>query len=251
MSAQETCFCASEDGCQGGDLNTPWSYIAQQGLSVGGQNNNTGPFSDLGTCTPFSLPHCFHHGPKNTSPFPAEGTPGCPNVASGQSPSCPNDCTNPNAKAPYNDFKTSRYAFSGSVQTFGDVASIQQAIMTDGPVEAAFTVMSDFENYASGIYKSTSSKELGGHAIRIVGVSDGILFSDLGGVLFLPCSHVKHLVVSCLSCMQWGVEGGTEYWKIANSWNPYVSQLKCPFLFFLSVLFERSDVFDNVLIWVC
>jgi hypothetical protein len=191
LSAQETCFCASEDGCQGGDLNTPWSYIAQQGLSVGGQNNNTGPFSDLGTCTPFSLPHCFHHGPKNTSPFPAEGTPGCPNVASGQSPSCPNDCTNPNAKAPYNDFKTSRYAFSGSVQTFGDVASIQQAIMTDGPVEAAFTVMSDFENYASGIYKSTSSKELGGHAIRIVGVSDGILFSDLGGVLFLPCSHTS------------------------------------------------------------
>jgi hypothetical protein len=112
-------------------------------------------------------------------------------VASGQSPSCPNDCTNPNAKAPYNDFKTSRYAFSGSVQTFGDVASIQQAIMTDGPVEAAFTVMSDFENYASGIYKSTSSKELGGHAIRIVGVSDGILFSDLGGVLFLPCSHTS------------------------------------------------------------
>ena len=33
--------------------------------------------------------------------------------------------------------------------------------MTDGPVEAAFTVMSDFENYKSGIYKSTSSKELG------------------------------------------------------------------------------------------
>ena len=35
--------------------------------------------------------------------------------------------------------------------------------MTDGPVEAAFTVMSDFENYKSGIYKSTSSKELGAY----------------------------------------------------------------------------------------
>ena len=41
--------------------------------------------------------------------------------------------------------------------------------MKDGPVEAAFTVYSDFENYKSGVYKSTSSKQLGGHAIRIVG----------------------------------------------------------------------------------
>ena len=24
LSAQEMCFCASQDGCQGGDLNTPW-----------------------------------------------------------------------------------------------------------------------------------------------------------------------------------------------------------------------------------
>ena len=67
-----------------------------------------------------------------------------------------------------------------------------QSIMQDGPVEAAFNVMSDFENYASGIYKSTSSEQLGGHAIRIVG---------------------------------WGVgtqaEGGLKYWKVANSWNPY------------------------------
>ena len=78
--------------------------------------------------------------------------------------------------------------FSGSIQTFEDVSGIMTSIMKYGPVEAAFTVMSDFENYAGGIYHSTSSKELGGHAIRIVG---------------------------------WGEEGGTKYWKVANSWNPY------------------------------
>jgi cathepsin B len=191
LSAQETCFCASMDGCDGGDLETPWSYIADQGLSTGGQVNGTGPFADLGTCTPFTLPHCHHHGPIGKDPYPSEGTKGCPNVGQGQSPQCPTACAS-GAKSPYNDFKSARYGFAGSVQTHADEQAIMQSIMTDGPVEAAFNVMSDFENYASGIYKSTSSKQLGGHAIRIVG---------------------------------WGVgtqaEGGLKYWKVANSWNPY------------------------------
>ena len=130
LSAQETCFCASQDGCSGGDLNTPWSYISDAGLSVGGQNNHTGPFSDLGTCTPFSLPHCFHHGPSNTSPYPAEGTPGCPNIAQGQSPQCPTDCTNDNAKAPYSNFKTGRYGFQGSVRNFSLLWTILFLLLT-------------------------------------------------------------------------------------------------------------------------
>ena len=88
-------------------------------LHYQGQNNNTGPFEALGTCTPFSLPHCFHHGPSNTSPYPAEGTPGCPTINAGQSPKCPTECSNSNAKAPYNDFKTGRYGFEGTVQSIG------------------------------------------------------------------------------------------------------------------------------------
>lgn len=54
--------------------------------------------------------------------------------------------------------------------------------MEGGPVESAFTVYSDFENYASGIYHKTSNQMLGGHAIRIVG---------------------------------WGVENGEKYWKVS------------------------------------
>lgn len=60
--------------------------------------------------------------------------------------------------------------------------------MTDGPVETAFTVYQDFENYVSGIYQQTSNTVLGGHAVKITG---------------------------------WGVENGVKYWKVANSWNPY------------------------------
>jgi hypothetical protein len=68
------------------------------------------------------------------------------------------------------------------------VSGIQQAIMAGGPMEVAFTVYADFENYASGIYHHVTGGSVGGHAVKVVG---------------------------------WGVEGGVQYWKIANSWNPY------------------------------
>jgi len=60
--------------------------------------------------------------------------------------------------------------------------------MSGGPVETAFTVYSDFENYAGGIYHHVSGGRAGGHAVKMVG---------------------------------WGVENGQKYWKVANSWNPY------------------------------
>jgi len=55
LSAQEMCFCASQDGCQGGDLNTPWQYLADQGLSVGGKSIKVGIFFLF-----VSLSHKYH-----------------------------------------------------------------------------------------------------------------------------------------------------------------------------------------------
>ena len=57
-----------------------------------------------------------------------------------------------------------------------------------GPVETAFTVYTDFEDYAGGIYHHVTGSMAGGHAVKFVG---------------------------------WGVENGHKYWKVANSWNPY------------------------------
>merc|ERR1711990_734173 len=68
------------------------------------------------------------------------------------------------------------------------MGEIMHAIMTGGPVETAFLVHSDFENYVSGIYHHVKGEMAGGHAVKIVG---------------------------------WGVESGVKYWKVANSWNPY------------------------------
>ena len=39
-------------------------------------------------------------------------------------------------------------------------------LMKNGPVEAAFTVFSDFPNYRSGVYQHVKGTALGGHAIR-------------------------------------------------------------------------------------
>lgn len=67
-----------------------------------------------------------------------------------------------------------------------DEEHIKTELFTHGPVEAAFTVYGDFPNYKSGVYHHVSGDALGGHAIKIIG---------------------------------WGVENGTPYWTVVNSWN--------------------------------
>jgi cathepsin B len=75
--------------------------------------------------------------------------------------------------------KASKYYLTGSVEnTMNDIAA-------NGPVEAGFSVYSDFMQYKSGVYQHKSGSLLGGHAVKIVG---------------------------------WGVEGSTPYWIVANSW---------------------------------
>merc|ERR1712007_408452 len=110
--------------------------------------------------------------------------PGCPSQTS---PAGPKKCDD-DATAPHNDFAADKYSYDGQTVTASGEANIQSAIMAGGPMEVAFTVYSDFENYASGIYHHVSGSMAGGHAVKVVG---------------------------------WGTENGQKYWKVANSWNPY------------------------------
>merc|ERR1712028_51921 len=64
LSAEDVCFCANSNGCGGGQITTPWSYISEGGAVTGGNSNGTGPLGG-GFCKAFSLPHCHHHGPHN------------------------------------------------------------------------------------------------------------------------------------------------------------------------------------------
>ena len=71
------------------------------------------------------------------------------------------------------------------------VRNIQKAILTGGPVEAAFIVHQSFMSYKSGVYQKPMWEDmwpLGGHAVKILG---------------------------------WGVQDGQDYWLVANSWGPY------------------------------
>jgi cathepsin B len=185
LSANDVCFNVRgfSMGCNGGQISSPWDYIKRTGAVTGGNYNNTGPFGG-GWCSAFPLPHCHHHGPQGADPYPAEGAPGCP---SEHSPKGPKAC-DAAATSPHDAFKADKYTFSGAIQSASGPAAIKKMIMEGGPVETAFTVYSDFEDYAGGIYKHTTGSPAGGHAVKIVG---------------------------------WGVEDGQEYWKVANSWNPY------------------------------
>jgi len=183
LSAQDVCFNSNDDGCGGGMIDTPWSYIKRTGAVTGGLYKGSGPFG-AGLCSDFSLPHCHHHGPQGQDPYPAEGAPGCP---SQDSPAGPRKC-DASSKAPHNEFKSDKYSYDGNTASASGEKNIQQMIMAGGPVETAFTVYSDFENYAGGIYHHVSGSMAGGHAVKFVG---------------------------------WGVENGQKYWKVANSWNPY------------------------------
>lgn len=67
-----------------------------------------------------------------------------------------------------------------------DAKKIAIEIMTNGPVQADYTVYTDFFSYKSGVYQHTFGKPKGAHAIKILG---------------------------------WGTEGRKPYWLVANSWN--------------------------------
>jgi len=101
----------------------------------------------------------------------------------GTTPKCHRFCENKEYKVDY-DHDKSFGASSYSIRQ--DVNQIQLELFNNGPVEAAFTVFEDFPNYKSGVYQHVTGNPLGGHAIRILG---------------------------------WGVEKGTPYWLVANSWN--------------------------------
>jgi len=154
-------------GCNGGFPGSAWSYWVRKGIVSGGSyGSNQG-------CQPYQIAPCEHH--VNGTRMPCSG--------GGSTPKCINKCTNEAYKV---DFLKDKHFGKSSYSVKRDQNKIQAEIMTNGPVEGAFTVYEDFVNYKSGVYQHVSGKALGGHAIRILG---------------------------------WGVEDGTKYWLIANSWN--------------------------------
>jgi len=171
ISAQHLLSCCASCGfgCDGGYPSSAWSYMKSTGLVTGGNYN------DFSLCQSYSMAICDHHV---VGKYPECGGSEYP------TPKCASSC---DAKSTYNvPFANDKHKFATAYSVANNVAQIQTEIMTNGPVEGAFTVYDDFPTYKSGVYVQTSNTALGGHAIKILG---------------------------------WGVESGTPYWLVANSWN--------------------------------
>ncbi|EAT40703.1 AAEL007590-PA [Aedes aegypti] len=116
-------------------------------------------------------------------PYPMP--PSCPKPSEGDYPDEPNCSTRCNAG--YNvtedlrDRRFGRVAYSIPA----DERKIMEDIFVNGPVQAVFQWYEDIVNYSGGVYRHQSGRLKGGHAVKLIG---------------------------------WGVEDGTKYWLVANSW---------------------------------
>lgn len=162
-----TCCDSCGFGCNGGYPQSAWEFFKTKGIVTGG------PYNSHKGCQPYAIPACDHHVPHSKNPC----------NGSLPTPKCEKVC-----EKGYNiTYKKDKHYGVTSYSINNDQNEIMREIMTNGPVEAAFTVFADFPNYKSGVYQHVSGEELGGHAIKILG---------------------------------WGVENNTPYWLVANSWNP-------------------------------
>merc|ERR1711871_124832 len=99
----------------------------------------------------------------------------------GKAPACSSSCVDGGVWKKYKATNAHR---------FTSVAEMQKELMTNGPVQVAFTVYKSFMSYKSGVYNRPWWKVWdlpeGGHAVKLVG---------------------------------WGTDNGVDYWRIANSWD--------------------------------
>jgi len=155
LSFMDMTACGPDDGCEGGDPDDAFGYAQQSGLVTG-------------TCYPYTIPTC----PPAQQP--------CLNFVN--TPQCIQQCNDSEV------WSTSKHFLSTAYDVDSDQNAIMTEIMTNGPVEACFSVYADFVTYKSGVYQYTTGDYLGGHCIKIIG---------------------------------WGMENSTPYWLCNNSWTTY------------------------------
>ncbi|XP_047504915.1 cathepsin B-like [Pieris napi] len=166
FSAEDLLSCCSVCGlgCNGGMPTLAWEYWKHFGIVSGGNYN-----SSQG-CLPYQIPPCEHHVPGDRLPCSGDT----------RTPKCVRKCQDTSS------YKGDKLYGKHIYSVRGGEEHIRAELYKNGPVEAAFTVYSDFLTYKSGVYKHTVGNALGGHAVKIMG---------------------------------WGVENGVKYWLVANSWN--------------------------------
>nr|KAF6479584.1 cathepsin B [Molossus molossus] len=185
VSAEDLLTCCGfqcGEGCNGGFPSGAWNFWTKKGLVSGGLYD-----SHVG-CRPYSIPPCEHHVNGSRPSCSGEG---------GDTPKCSKICE-PGYTPSYKDdkhFGCQSYSVPSSEK------EIMAEIYKNGPVEAAFSVYSDFLMYKSGVYQHVTGEMVGGHAVRILGwgVENDSFFKILRGqdhcgieseiVAGLPCTE--------------------------------------------------------------
>jgi cathepsin B len=103
-------------------------------------------------------------------------------VPSYKTPKCTAECSDSGYSTPYAKDKY----FAKTSYSVKGVENMQKEMMEKGTLSVSLTVYEDFEAYTSGVYQHVTGRNLGGHAVKMVG---------------------------------WGVDNGTPYWTCVNSWN--------------------------------
>jgi len=151
-----SCDNSTSSGCNGGWEQSAWQYMTTKGLPTCTDTCTSG-------CSPYLSTNCEEgHDTRHD---------GCT--------ACPTKCVDTEVWQPH---KASSYGAIGN-------GNVRNELMTNGPVQACFTIYSNFITFFQatplGIYSEAGGSVLGGHCIKLVG---------------------------------WGVEGNVPYWIIANSW---------------------------------
>ncbi|KAK6725695.1 hypothetical protein RB195_004173 [Necator americanus] len=154
-------------GCGGGHTIRAWEYFKNTGVCTGGL------YGTKDSCKPYAFYPCKDesYGKCPKDPFPT--------------PKCRKIC-----QYKYNKkYADDKYYANSAYRIPQNETWIKLEIMRNGPVTASFRIYPDFGFYEKGVYVTSGGRELGGHAIKIIG---------------------------------WGTEkvNGTDlpYWLIANSW---------------------------------
>ena len=170
-STQDLVSCCKScgNGCDGGDIYSPFVFWLEEGIVSGGLYN-----SSQG-CMPYKMPACEHHVKGNR--------PSCSDLnPKDLTPACKSKCESTYGKS----YKQDKHFAKKAYILRKNSEEMMYEIMTNGPLEGAFSVFEDFVHYKSGVYHHVAGSHIGDHAIRVLG---------------------------------WGEEIGIPYWLVANSWD--------------------------------
>ncbi|XP_065885405.1 cathepsin B-like [Dysidea avara] len=181
LSVQYITSCCARayryNGCGGAQLSTAYACWQKYGIPTGGA------FGSNYGCQPYTIKDCPRGNGSNDVAF-SWCTGKSTKSSAAYTPPC-SECCDAGYPKQLNDDR--HFAKSYYQLKRNNAPAIQAEIYARGPVTLTFSVYQDFMNYKSGVYKYTSGKYIGMHAVKVFG---------------------------------WGLENCVPYWLATNEWGP-------------------------------